>query len=127
MIKFLEKYGVVCWFFVLLIAITIFYVSSLSFESAPARGYGWKTVAYHFLAFFSLAFFLLPALVKGKNKNWVFVGVVLGVLYGVLDEFHQFFVPRRACTLSDVLVDSCGVLFASLIYTVSLRYRKNHL
>ena len=123
MIKLLEKYSEVAWGFVFLIVIAIFYVSSLQFPPGSG-GFGWVTVAYHFLAFFCLAFFLLPALVRGEGAGWVFFGVVLAVLYGVSDEVHQYFVPGRSMAFSDVMVDSAGVFFAGLIYVVILSFRK---
>ena len=123
MIKLLEKYSIISWIFVFIIVIAIFYISSLQFPPGSG-GFGWKTVAYHFLAFFFLGFFLNPALVKGNNKCMVLVAIVLAVLYGISDEVHQYFVPGRHMAFSDVMVNSCGILFASLIYTVSLRFRK---
>jgi hypothetical protein len=125
MIKLLEKYNKLSWFFVVIIAIAIFYVSSLTFANAGPGGFGWKAVAYHFLAFFFLAFFLLPSIVGGKNKSLIFVALIIAFMYGISDEFHQLFVPGRSCNFPDAMVDSCGILFAGLIYTVSLRFRKN--
>jgi glycopeptide antibiotics resistance protein len=122
MIRILEKYKVFSWIVVAVIASSIFYISSLQF-SPGSGGFGWMTVAYHFLAFFSLAFFLFPALVNGK-KSLIIVAVILAFLYGVSDEIHQLFVPGRNFAVSDILINSCGILFASLIYTVSLKYRK---
>ncbi len=123
MIKLLEKYSWISWIFVIIIAIAIFYISSLTFGGAGG-GFGWKTTAYHFLAFFFLAFFLLPALVKGNKKWFILLGIIIAVLYGISDEIHQLFVPTRHFAISDIMVNSCGILFSSLIYTASLRYRK---
>lgn len=36
-------------------------------------------------------------------------------LYAASDEIHQYFVEGRACQLKDVLVDSCGGIFAVII------------
>ncbi len=123
MIKLLEKYNKLSWTMVIIIAIAIFYISSLQFPPGSG-GFGWMTVAYHFLAFFFLAFFLLPALVKGDNKTLILIAVIIAVLYGVSDEVHQLFVPGRHFAFSDIMVDSCGILLSSLIYAVSLKYRK---
>ena len=38
----------------------------------------------------------------------VLVPWVVGVLYAVTDEVHQYFVPGRSCELRDVLIDACG-------------------
>jgi len=123
MIKLLEKYSWISWIFAIVIAIAIFYISSLTF-GGTGGGFGWMSVAYHFMAFFFLAFFLLPALVKGKQKSFILWGIITAVLYGLSDEIHQVFVPTRHFAVSDLLVNSCGILFSSLIYTLSLRYRK---
>ncbi len=123
MINLLEKYNKVSWMFVVIIAVIIFYLSSLTIKSGSGGGFGWQTTVYHFFAFFFLAFFLLPALVKGKNKKLIFLAAVIAILYSISDEFHQLFVPGRYCTLSDVMINSFGILFASLIYSVSLKRR----
>ena len=34
---------------------------------------------------------------------------MIGVLYAVTDEVHQYFVPGRSCELRDALIDACGV------------------
>lgn len=125
MFKIFEKHNKLSWFFVIVISIIIFYFSSLPAEKIPLpAGFEWQTTAYHFIIFFSLVFFLLPALVKGKEKNFIFVAIILAVMYGVLDEFHQLFVPGRACVFSDFLIDFSGILLASFIYAVSLRLKK---
>ena len=124
MITFLEKHSKIAWFFVIVIAITIFYVSSLSFEGAPLGGFGFKATAYHFIVFFILASFLLPALVKGKNKQLIILAILLAILYGISDEIHQLFVPNRHFSILDILIDSLGILLASLIYMLSLKFRK---
>ncbi len=122
MMGLFERYGKISWSFVFIIAIAIFYISSLTFPPGKV-GFGWKTIAYHFLVFFFLSLFLLPALVKGKNKKLIFIAIILAVLYGVSDEIHQFFVPGRHCSFSDIIVNSCGILFSGLIYTLSLKFR----
>ena len=92
MIRLFEKYSKVSWLFVILIAVSIFCISSLSSEEvAPVVGFSWQPTVYHIAAFFFLAFFLLPALVKGKSKKLIFLAVILAVLYGISDEIHQHF------------------------------------
>ena len=41
---------------------------------------------------------------------------VFSAFYGVLDEFHQFFVPTRYCTVFDALVDTAGSITGVLIF-----------
>lgn len=124
MIGFFEKYSKVSWLITLLTAMAIFYLSSLTFAPSPQTT-GMNTIIYHFSAFFFLAFFLSPALARGKSKSLIFLSIILAVSYALSDEVHQLFVPGRYCSFSDFLVDSAGVLSASFIYILSLRLRKN--
>lgn len=124
MIKFFEKYSKISWLFTLLTAMAIFYLSSLTFPPSPYTT-SLNAIIYHFTSFFFLSFFLLPAIIKGKNKNFIFLAVIIAISYALSDEIHQLFIPGRYSSFSDFLVDSAGVLSASFIYTLSLRLRKN--
>ena len=47
-----------------------------------------------------------------------FSTVVFCVLYAAGDEFHQLFIRGRAGMLSDVFIDSAGILLASLLLLI---------
>ncbi len=124
MISWFEKHNKISWIITILIAIVIFYLSSLSFKSAPLGGFGYKTIIYHFYAFFFFSFFLLISLIKGKKKNLIFTGLVLAIFYAISDEIHQLFVIGRACTISDILIDCIGILLAGYLYLLLLVSKK---
>ena len=42
--------------------------------------------------------------------------VAASALYALTDEFHQYFVPGRACRLLDVGIDTCGAVFGTIIF-----------
>ena len=44
-----------------------------------------------------------------------------GTAYAATDEFHQLFVPGRAGMISDVFIDSLGVLFGCILMAVLLK------
>ncbi len=52
----------------------------------------------------------------------------LCLIYAMTDEYHQYFVPGRNCSLNDVLLDFSGsitgILFTMLIYYTVKKYRK---
>lgn len=48
-----------------------------------------------------------------RERAWYAIGIT--TLYGVLDEFHQSFVPGRDPNILDVLVDFTGAALAVLI------------
>ncbi len=126
MIFWFEKHNKISGAIVILIAIVIFYLSSLSFESTSSGGFGWKTIVYHFYAFFFLSLFLLIFLVKGKfqKRNFIFLALILSISYGISDEIHQFFVPFRSFTIFDIFVDLAGVLFAGYLYLLIILGKK---
>ncbi len=118
---FLEKSNFLSWFFVLAIALTIFYISSLTFKGIGVPGL--LSYVYHFFIFFWLGFFLSIAFTKGKNFNLIIPSIFLALMYSLSDEFHQLFVPGRAGSFSDFLIDSAGILFASFLYLITIRIR----
>lgn len=119
---FLERYSFLSWIFVIITASVIFYLSSLTFEriGVPSP----MSYVYHFFIFFWLAFFLLMAVTRGKRFSLIFPALIIALAYAVSDEIHQKFVPFRACTFSDFLIDSAGILFAGLLYLATIKIRK---
>ena len=78
----------------------------------------------HALEYAILGILLAGALVDEKKRQRVRILIpwVLGTFYAVTDEFHQFFVPGRSGQVSDVALDSTGVLIGVL--TVIILYDK---
>ncbi len=124
MIRWFEKHAKISWAITFIGAVGIFYISSMQFEPSYESGKSLLPLIYHFSAFFLFGFFLMISLVKGTEKKLLFVGVIMSVLYAISDEIHQFFVPGRAMSLGDIFVDSTGVLFALMSYSVFLVSRR---
>lgn len=45
-----------------------------------------------------------------KNKKQIIISLIIGVIYSISDEIHQYFIPGRACKLKDIYIDSLGIL-----------------
>ena len=118
MFKFFEGKKWLTSVVTVIIAAIIFYISSLSFKGVST---GALSLFYHFLAFFWFAFFLSITLISGKRKNLFVVAIILAIIYAISDEVHQFFVPFRNASISDILIDSFGILFFNFIYLLSFR------
>lgn len=119
MISWFEKHSKISLTITLIIAVAIFYISTLTFPPG-APGTGIKAILYHFTAFFALSVALLITLIKGKNTRLLPIAFVMLVLYAISDELHQFFVPGRACSLKDIFIDATGIIFAFLIYSIRI-------
>jgi VanZ family protein len=64
------------------------------------------------------------------KKYAAIFAVILGVIYGITDEFHQSFVPGRSSSVHDLLADGIGVTIAQILFLVlilmNLRRKKEN-
>ena len=61
---------------------------------------------------------LLIAFFAWGFKGWhaFLLALAAGIIYAATDEFHQTFVPGRAGRISDVCIDTCGVLIGAFAF-----------
>ena len=52
------------------------------------------------------------------KKYAAIFAVLLGIIYGITDEFHQSFVPGRTSSIHDLLADGIGVTIAQIIFVI---------
>lgn len=124
MIAWFEKHNKISWTITIIIAVIIFYMSALTFPPGSKAGTDINAVIYHISIFFLFALFLSISLSKGKSWNLIPMAIILAIFYAMSDEFHQMFVPGRHASINDLLLDSLGILIASTIYIITLKYRK---
>lgn len=72
---------------------------------------------FHLFQFGILYFLLILAFLSfGKlSKQMELFAVMISLLYGLIDEIHQIFVPFRSFSISDLLKDAIGVMAVSWI------------
>ncbi len=91
----------------------IFYQSSLTNAPLP-RAVSDKVA--HAVGYGVLGALVVRALVGGfprpVNAAAAVIAVVMSVLYGVSDEWHQSFVPGRTADVSDLVADGTGAAIA---------------
>lgn len=100
-------------------ATLLFILSSLPSQAVPSLGIEYEDLVIHFLVYSVLGYCLGIALLhdpERANLEMAIIAILLGVLYGASDEFHQMFVPGRFSTISDFLADSAGVLVGVLAF-----------
>jgi VanZ family protein len=94
-----------------------FWLSSQSTLPSPGFTFPNMDKVEHAAYFFLMALFAWRAGRKGEgwSRGAALLAVVLGgLLLGILDEFHQSFVPGRAAEALDVAADTAGALVAAL-------------
>ncbi len=76
--------------------------------------------AGHFTEYAVLAFLARRAFITSSHaflqRYWFQLGLLLIVIYGLLDEFHQSFVPSRTPSIYDSAIDVAGGLTVLLIF-----------
>ena len=77
----------------------------------------------HF-SIYALVGFLLMGLVstfKLKEKSRILISLILGVLYATSDEIHQLFSPGRSAQITDVYIDTLGVLVGIFVILLFIK------
>ena len=72
----------------------------------------------HFCEFAALGFLSANMLFAYKDKLKPVLTALFSIGYAVTDEIHQIFVPERACQLSDLAVDSAGIILGTFIFSI---------
>lgn len=108
----------------------IFYLSHQSMPIGAATSDADAIVA-HLGLYAGLALLLHWALAGGAGRHahapaWVLAALVfaLTVLYGVLDELHQAFVPDRTASEADLVLDAVGALIGVALALLAPRLLK---
>ncbi len=86
----------------------------------------------HFSEYAVLGLLMYNVTYSFKVKLAPVVSSILSLIYALSDEIHQYFVPERACQLSDLAVDFGGILMGTavifllfgLIEKISLKKKK---
>lgn len=81
--------------------------------------------AGHAWEFMILAIFTVITLRKTTLvKKAYLISILICVLYAILDEFHQSYVPGRTPLLSDILIDFCGAVLGLSLVGCWIRFKQ---
>ena len=99
------------WLPVALMCLFIYVSSSL--PGAKVSDVGSVDVFSHKVAHLFLYFLLCLCFFRATKQ--IIMAVVLTVLYGITDEYHQLFVITRSGSYMDVFVDTVGALISGVV------------
>jgi len=119
MIKEMKLYDfLLYWLPTLGYCIVIFGLSSS--KTVPIPSFFGVDKIIHGIEYAVLGLLLARSIISSKpefsKETLMLLIVTLGTLYGILDEFHQSFVPGRSSSHWDVLADGFGSLIGVLFY-----------
>lgn len=83
----------------------------------------------HFIEYGVFSLTIVWGLTEGMKRPLEFQTALgaftISIVFGILDEFHQSFVPERHSSVSDALVDTIGALvFISIAFFLFPRVRR---
>ena len=133
----------------LTVAIVIFWFSNQSARESQAQSTGFiylflsrflsdgisSKLSYlvrkcaHFCVYALLGGFVCGSLAENKSFFRIFcISQIICMFYAATDEIHQYFIPGRACRLSDVALDSlgsaCGIVIMLFVFFLIYRFKK---
>ncbi len=81
----------------------------------------------HFFQYFIFSLFLCDAVKELKlyKATEIFLLLFILLLFPVLDEFIQKFIPGRTSLIFDIIIDFSGGVLAMVIYNIGYKFRKN--
>jgi len=114
------------WLPVVLWMAVISYISSVPGSEFPDLGIVFADKIFHFTEYFILGVLLAKAisatsagfktLTRDKVFHIILISVIISLLYGMLDEFHQLFVAERGMDLLDLLSDVSGASIGAALF-----------
>lgn len=106
----------------------IFSFSSVKGEDIPQFDIPSIDKLFHFVEYFILGILLVRAFSNSfANPNFKYIlaaSILIALLYGSTDEFHQRFVPGRSCDFFDLLSDIVGSSIGACLALYKERIRE---
>jgi VanZ family protein len=103
----------------------IFLLSSFSrFPEEVPPFIGYDKLA-HFVEYFFFGILICRWLLNKQNPMVrgcaLFLTILIGICYGVSDEWHQSFVPGRTASIWDVCFDAMGIVASAFTYHIDMK------
>ncbi len=80
----------------------------------------------HFAIYFGFGFLMLMAVIehfKASGGIAILISFLIGAGFGALDEFHQYWVPRRIPSFFDFLADISGLTAGIFLMFMLILYK----
>lgn len=95
----------------------IFYLSAqpdLTSGFPPSYDFVLRKLAHIFV--FGVLTYLIAASLERDQRPYLLFVIITALVYALIDELHQSFIPGRYGTPRDILIDSIGVYFGVWFY-----------
>lgn len=59
-----------------------------------------------------------------KEKKQIIYSILIGIIYAGTDEIHQYFIEGRSCMITDVFIDTLGIITGICAFLILLKIYK---
>lgn len=113
----MSRYTIPRRIFLITVALLVVYLSHQPSLKPPLELFPHQDKLFHMLEFGGLGLALVfNSDLFGKKTQRIRM-ISAGVIWALLDELHQSFVPGRDCSLQDVFADIAGLLIAVMLFS----------
>lgn len=116
------------WLPVIIYAIIIFWGSSQESPFGVIFSISGIDIILHIAEYSVLGILLSRAIAGSAQKvsiaTLIFAVFAIGTLYGITDEFHQYFTPGRYSSVLDLASDAIGSFLGAVIFVALFRNSK---
>ncbi len=105
----------------ILYSVIIYVQSAQSQAPVPDLGFTWQDKVYHVCGYGLYGLLTQYALAERPRLQAVVLTLLIGAVYGALDEWHQSFVPGRSSEIADWLADLLGIVLSCVVVSVFQR------
>jgi len=110
-------------------ALLIFILSSIPGDTLPSFNFSLEDKLQHMIAYSVMGFLLARAVLyqtrfPSWRDNYIPVVLIFGILFGISDEIHQYFVPGRVSDVMDLIADSIGIGLGLLVFRFRAAIRR---
>ena len=81
----------------------------------------------HIVLYFGFGILLYLTFFNSEKQNFkkyaAIFAIIVGILYGMTDEFHQSFVPGRVASTADIFANGIGLTIAQILILI-LMFKK---
>jgi VanZ family protein len=106
---------------VIILAVSLFILSSIPQLNPPDLGFEIQDKFYHFLFYAIFGYLIARSFLFLKvstkfHRHYLVFSIIFAAVYGLSDEIHQYFVPGRFCSLGDFMADGLGATVGIFIF-----------
>lgn len=77
-----------------------------------------KTAHFTLYTIVGIILMLYLSTTEIRLKNKIIITLIIGIIYATSDEIHQKFVADRTSSITDIFIDTAGVLFGVFIISI---------